>query len=117
MSHKVDVAQGHETRRVEHRKLGKESPTFPLAWESHRSSSETSWGKGVKLRVLVPIMMVWPPTEGEATLAAVRISCSHDEPGSQQAGAFSEVWLRVGERSRVRRVMSSSCSQPSPTKE
>jgi transposase-like protein len=30
---------------------------------------------------------------------------------------FSEVQLRFGERSSVRRVMSSSCSQPSPTKE
>jgi hypothetical protein len=31
--------------------------------------------------------------------------------------AFSEVQVRIGERSSVRRVMSSSCSQPSPTKE
>src|SRR5215203_3119150 len=30
---------------------------------------------------------------------------------------FSEVQLRDGERRSVRRVMSSSCSQPSPTKE
>jgi hypothetical protein len=30
---------------------------------------------------------------------------------------FSEVQLRNAERRRVRRVMSSSCSQPSPTKE
>jgi hypothetical protein len=30
---------------------------------------------------------------------------------------FSEVQVRDAERSRVRRVMSSSCSQPSPTKE
>jgi hypothetical protein len=30
---------------------------------------------------------------------------------------FSGVLLHVAERSRVRRVMSSSCSQPSPTKE
>ena len=32
-------------------------------------------------------------------------------------GSFSEVQLRDAERSIVRRVMSSSCSQPSPTKE
>jgi hypothetical protein len=32
-------------------------------------------------------------------------------------GKFSEVQLLVGERRRVRRVMSSSCSQPSPRKE
>jgi hypothetical protein len=31
--------------------------------------------------------------------------------------AFSEVQLRGAERCSVRRVMSSSCSQPSPTKE
>jgi hypothetical protein len=31
--------------------------------------------------------------------------------------AFSEVQLRVAERSSVKRVMSSSCSQPSPVKE
>jgi hypothetical protein len=31
--------------------------------------------------------------------------------------AFSEVQLGAAERRRVRRVMSSSCSQPSPTKE
>jgi hypothetical protein len=30
---------------------------------------------------------------------------------------FSEVQLRDAERRSVRRVMSSSCSQPSPTKE
>jgi hypothetical protein len=30
---------------------------------------------------------------------------------------FSEVQLRAAERRRVRRVMSSSCSQPSPVKE
>jgi hypothetical protein len=29
---------------------------------------------------------------------------------------YSEVQLRAAERRRVRRVMSSSCSQPSPTK-
>src|SRR5215208_5617603 len=32
-------------------------------------------------------------------------------------GEFCEVQLRDAERRRVRRVMSSSCSQPSPTKE
>src|SRR5215213_2169743 len=33
-----------------------------------------------------------------------------------EVGEFSEVQLRVAERSRVRRVISSSCSQSSPTK-
>jgi hypothetical protein len=32
-------------------------------------------------------------------------------------GVFSEVQLRAAERCSVRRVMSSSCSQPSPVKE
>jgi hypothetical protein len=40
---------------------------------------------------------------------------------SSQSGVhvigFSEDQLRVAERSSERRVMSSSCSQPSPTKE
>jgi hypothetical protein len=42
-----------------------------------------------------------------------------DDPYSPEwmQGVFSEVQLRDAERLSVRRVMSSSCSQPSPTKE
>jgi hypothetical protein len=38
-------------------------------------------------------------------------------PRLVEEAVFSEVQLRVAERRSVNRVMSSSCSQPSPTKE
>src|SRR5918993_4640644 len=52
---------------------------------------------------------------------ATRMALAHQlEPYSPKLvdeGVFSEVQLKDEERRSVRRVMSSSCSQPSPTKE
>ena len=47
----------------------------------------------------------------QAELAARLFTEAH------RGGVFSYVQLRAVARRRVRRVMSSSCSQPSPTKE